>query len=529
MSARPNIVLIVNDHQAYYRHGWDGGPRPLTPHFDRLAAEGIRFERSYCAAPLCGPSRRTLVTGLYPHNHRNYYNYSNAPYEHELYLTNLARAGYRNFYFGKWHAGAGTALDFDCEGFSMEDYGNPYITPEYHDYLRQKNLPPAQHQIEFVFDSFVMNREFPALKAGAAYRSDRYWCGEHATGITTTPKESHEAFFLADMACEQLETLSAANDGDQPFHLRLDFWGPHQPFFPTQEFAEMYDAEDIPVYGSFADSLAGKPALYWQEPHDRLTDENGRFATPSNLGWGEWQRIIARAYAHITMVDAAGGLVLDKLEELGLADNTLVIWTADHGDALGSHGGRFDKGSYLTEEVLRVPLALRYPSRIAPGQTSDALACGTDIAPTILDAAGLGFARPVDGESLLPLTFEVAEVAGAGAAGRESLLVETYGHGFGTIEPGRALIKGRFKLIAYQNHESELYDLEADPYELINLYTSAQHRDTISDMEAQLQAWLEKTGDEDFSRPVSEAFRKLDNQKFQELMRRRTRVNDARD
>ena len=130
-----------------------------------------------------------------------------------------------------------------------------------------------------------MNREFPALKAGAAYRSERYWCGEHATGITTTPKESHEAFFLADLACEQLDELAAA-ESDRPFHLRLDFWGPHQPFFPTQEFAELYDPEDIPVYGNFADALAGKPALYWQDPHDRLTDDDGPFrhAQQSRLG-----------------------------------------------------------------------------------------------------------------------------------------------------------------------------------------------------------------------------------------------------
>lgn len=522
MSARPNIIFIVNDHQAHYRHGWDGGPRPLTPNFDRLAVGGLRFERAYCAAPLCGPSRRTLATGLYPHNHRNYYNYSNAPYDREIYMTNLARAGYRNFYFGKWHAGAGTALDFDCEGFSLEDYGNPYITDEYRDYLRRKGLPPAEHQIEYVFDSFVMSREFPALKVGATYRSDRYWCGEHATGITTTPKESHEAFFLADMACEQLEALAAA-EGDQPFHLRLDFWGPHQPFFPTREFADLYDPEDIPVYGNFADTLAGKPELYWRDPHDRLTDENGRFAVPSSLDWGDWQRIIARAYAHITMVDAAGGLVLDKLEELGMAEDTLVIWTADHGDALGSHGGRFDKGSYLTEEVLRVPLALRYPGRIAPGRVTDALACGTDIAPTILDAAATAFERPVDGESLLPLA------CGEDVAGRESLLVESYGHGFGTIELARALIMDRYKLVAWQNHENELYDLEDDPYELVNLYTSGQRRETVGELEAELQAWLERTGDEDFAALVSEAFRERDNQMFQELMRRRARVNDAGD
>ena len=520
MNERPNIVLLVNDHQAYYRHGWDGGTRPLTPNFDRVAAQGVRFNRSYCAVPLCGPSRRTLLTGLYPHNHGNYYNYSNSPYDREIYLSNLARSEYRCFYFGKWHAGAGTALDFDCEGYSLEDYGNPYITPEYRAYLQKKNLPPAEHRIEFVFDSFVMNREFPDLEVGATYRSDRYWCGEHASGVTTTAKETHEAFFLADMACEQLEALAAA-DTSEPFHLRLDFWGPHQPFFPTEEFADLYDPEEIPVYGNFADSLSGKPELYWHDPHDKLTDANGRFATPSNLNWGEWQRIVARAYGHITMVDAAGGLVLDKLDELGLSDNTLVIWTADHGDALASHGGRFDKGSYLTEEVLRVPLAMRYPGQIPAGQVSDALACGTDIAPTILDAAGLRFERPVDGESLLPVTRERP------VAGRESLLVETYGHGFGTIELGRAVIKDQYKLIAYQNHDAELYDLEADPYELVNLYRHPLYEETVVELEAELQEWLSKTGDDDFNSPISDAFRELDDQRFRELLERRTKVNHA--
>lgn len=520
MFDRPNIVLIVNDHQAYYRHGWDGGPRPQTPNFDRLATAGIRFERSYCAVPLCGPSRRTLLTGLYPHNHRNFNNYSNSPYDHEIYLNNLASAGYRCFYFGKWHAGAGTALDFDCEGFSLEDYGNPYITPEYHEYLNKRNLPPAEHRVEFVFDSFVMKREFPNLKVGATYRSDRYWCGEHATGITTTPKETHEAFFLADLACEQLQALATADD-EKPFHLRLDFWGPHQPFFPTQEFADQYDPEDIPVYGSFADSLSGKPELFWQDPHENLTDANGRFATPSKLHWGEWQRIVARAYAHITMVDAAAGQVLDKLDELGLADNTLVIWTADHGDALASHGGRIDKGSYLTEEVTRVPLAMRWPGRIPAGQKSGALACGTDIAPTLLDAAGTAFERAVDGQSLLPLA------TGLRAASRPSLMVETYGHGFGTIELGRAIISDRYKLVAWQDHLDELYDLESDPFELNNLAANPDYRDLVDEMRADLARWLRDSNDHDFGRPVSEEFLATDQQRFQELLRRRARVNDA--
>ena len=206
---------------------------------------------------------------------------------------------------------------------------------------------------------------------------------------------------------------------------------------------------------------------------------------------------------------------------LGLAENTLVIWTADHGDGVASHGGRFDKGSYLTEEVLRVPLALRHPLSIPAAQVSDTLSCGTDIAPTILDAAGLKFAQPVDGESLLPLA------TGDRSAGRESLLVETYGHGFGTIELGRAVIKGRFKLIAWQNHAGELYDLEADPYEMTNLYGDPAFALVLSGLEEELERWLRKTGDRDFHQPITKEFRQEDYQRFQELLQRRARVNNA--
>ncbi|MEZ4676716.1 MAG: sulfatase-like hydrolase/transferase [Caldilineaceae bacterium] len=172
MSNRPNILMLVNDHQVHYRHGWDGGVRPLRPNFDRVAAAGLRFDRAYCAIPLCGPARRTLLTGLYAHNHKNFYNYSDAPYDHENYLDRLAAAGYRNYYLGKWHAGPGTALDFACQGYSDTDYGNPYITARYHEYLEEYELPRAEHHVEFCFTNGFFARQFPKLKAGARHQSE---------------------------------------------------------------------------------------------------------------------------------------------------------------------------------------------------------------------------------------------------------------------------------------------------------------------------------------------------------------------
>lgn len=492
MTNRPNILMLVNDHQVHYRHGWDGGVRPQRPNFDRVASEGMRFARAYCAIPLCGPARRTLLTGLYAHNHKNFYNYSDSPYAHENYLEHLAGVGYRNYYFGKWHAGPGTALDFACHGFSDTDYGNPYITPRYFDYLEEYELPRAEHHIDFCFTNGFFARQFPKLQPGVRYQSEFAWCGEHAVGVTTTPKETHESFFLADLACKALDECAAHKDG-RPFHLRVDFWGPHQPHFPTQEFADLYDPSAIGLYGNFHDTLERKPHIFHHDVNRPLVDEGNRFHVPSALPWPQWQQIMARAYAHTTMVDAAAGQILDKLEVLGLAENTIVIWTADHGDALASHGGRFDKGSYLTEEVVRVPLAIRYPGHIPSGQQSDNLVCSTDLAPTILDLAGTKFTNPVDGQSILPLLAPPTAVEQV--AWRDDLMVQTFGHGFGIFHMGRALITDRYKYVDNDEQLHELYDLENDPYQLHNLIDLPDFASTAQEMRERLLRWQTDTND----------------------------------
>lgn len=487
MTEKPSILFILNDHQAYYRHGWDGGVRPMTPYFDRLASEGIRFNRSYVAEPLCGPTRRSLLTGLYAHNHGRYFNYTENPYAHEVYLNTLAENGYRNFYFGKWHAGPGAANDHNSEGFSYTDYGNPYITPEYKAYLEENDLPPAEHFIERVFRMDDMVRQFPDLQENERYRCNKNWCGEHAIGLTVTPKETHADFFVASLACRQLEEI-AANAGDQPFHMRVDFWGPHQPFFPTQEFADLYNPADIEVYGNFHDDLKNKPDIYHRERNEPLGKDD-RLIIPNPLPWSEWQHILARCYAQITMIDAAGGMVLQKLEELGLADNTIVIWTSDHGDAIACHGGHFDKSSYMPEEIVRTPLAMRYPGVIAPGSESDHLVNQVDLPPTILDAAGLQFSQPVDGASLLPL------VRGENAVWRDATITETFGHGYGEEINCRAVITGRYKFIANSGQLNELYDLQEDPYELNNLIDQPGYADVQAFLTEKLLAWQAESGD----------------------------------
>lgn len=488
---RPNIIFIQNDHQAFFNHRAGSGAKPLRPNFDRLAQEGARFDNAYCITPMCAPARRSMLTGQYTHQHQQYFNYCDSPFA-ETYLDVLKAGGYENYYFGKWHAGATDPAYAATDGcFTCEGYGNPYITPEYQAYCKRLGIPEAVHHIDWAFtmDQYEEANYWPALKTGADYRCQGTWCGEHAIGTTITPKESHEAFFLADMACRKLEELHRSNTG-KPFSLRVDFWGPHQPFFPTQEFLDLYDPEEIQPFGSLHATLEGKPDLYrieWTVPFG----EDNRLCQPTKLTDGQWRDILRHVYAHITMIDYAGGLILDKLRELGMDRNTLIVWTTDHGDSIASNGGHFDKGSHMCEEVMRIPLAMRFDPLIPRGTVCEELVHTVDFPVTLLDAAGLQFSEKRFGRSILDL-FR----AGA-PAWRQDLLCEHMGHGYGQEHNSKMLRHRNYKLIYH--HEpgqlQELYDLDRDSFEQNNLYYQPEFSDVRKRMLAKLRNCLVDTED----------------------------------
>lgn len=489
MEKKPNIVFILNDHQAYHGHGADGSQGPLRPCFERFAASGTEFTQTYCVSPMCGPARRSLLTGLYPHTHGQVHNENDPEYLHDVYLDKLAEEGYRNFYYGKWHAGPGCAYDHHCEGLSETGYGNPYNTPQYDDYLKHRGLPRAQHRIEKVFEHIDYTRKgyFPKLKEGSLYQCEDFWCGEHAIGVTVTPKETHESFFLANMACEKLEEL-ARHQEDEPFTLRVDFWGPHQPFFPTQEFLDWYNPEKIKIFPNFDTDLKDKPETLKMEANMPMGDGE-HLIYPNPIPWEEWQQILAHCYAHISMLDAAGGMIVEKLKELGLEENTLVIWSTDHGDAIACQGGHFDKDSHLSQEVMRVPLAMKWPGVVQPKQKDEHLVSTCDITATICEAAGVSMSNSMDGRSLLPLA------KGDNVEWRRSLMCETYGHGYGTTIIGRMVTDGHYKYVCTENMLDELYDLKKDPYEKVNLSLLSEYADLKISMRKLLEQKQRETCD----------------------------------
>lgn len=502
---KPNIVFIVTDQEAYYRHGWDGGARPARPHFERLGREGISFERAYSACPLCTPARRSMLTGLFPHNHGFITldeKENTAERDYGMLYPLLAEQGYRLYSFGKWHAGPGTAHDYGCEGFSYPKFGNPYITPEYKAYCQERELEPASFNVEHVFMEAVSPDE---PEPGPGYRCEAGGLHPHITGVMETPTESHEAQFLANLACDRLRDL-AEEDNEQPFFLRVDIWGPHAPYLAAPEYLDMYPPEQIQEYGNFGDDLSAKPLVYLKEWNKPIGRDN-RLVIPNAMPWGEWQRIMHYVYAQVTQVDAAGGQILDTLDELGLSENTLVIWTADHGDAISSFGGHFGKEAMLSEEVLRIPLAVRWPGQIEPGQTSTHLASTVDFPVTIVDAAGTAFNGPVDGQSLLELV-EDGQLQTGTDNWRDDVMCETHGHHWEPVV-GRAIATERYRYSVYQYHGKpdyldevdtskpirELYDLQEDPYQLNNLAYDPQYQEFVSDHHRRLEAWQKKTSD----------------------------------
>ncbi len=428
-----------------------------------------------------------MLTGLYPHSHGEVKNETNHKYDRDLYFDRLKKQGYDLYYFGKWHAGKGVPMDLGCKGFSIPAYGNPYLTKEYREYIKKKNLPHFKVKIEHSFHDPDHNYTKTIDVYEKQIHSPSFiMASEHASGPMITPKETHEAFFLSHLACEQLQKI-AKEGNEKPFHMRVDFWGPHQPYYATKEFFNLYDPKSIPEHPNFRDDLENKPRIYRKDVN-YPTSDNGELIYPNPLPWSKWQEVLVANYAQQSLMDEAIGRILKTLRELSMDQDTMVIWTSDHGDGLACHGGHFDKDAYMPEEVLRIPFFIRYPSRIPKGIKINKLVSNIDIAPTILDAAGTKFSESIHGISLLSLFNQDKP------NWREDIMCETHGHT--TKHLGRALIFKNFKYVYNENDLDELYNLEEDPFELSNLINKEENKDLLSEMKRRLKKWRKMTNDD---------------------------------
>lgn len=449
---RPNILWFCTDQQRYDTIGALGNPYIETPNLDRLCAEGTAFTNAYCQSPICTPSRVSFLTGLYPstvHANINGAAQLRLPHRAKLITTHLRDLGYTCALSGKLHLTSpwNQVEERVDDGYSkvwyshsgMHHYG---VRNDYGDWLRSIGA------YEQVIDE--TNRE-DSVRRGIKYRDD-------------VPFELHQTTWCTDRAIEWIE-----EGRDEPWLFSVNVFDPHPPYDAPRSYAEPYEAKGVPE-PIFAPSDFEEYEKLWSH----------YFQTEPRAPSAETMKHKASYYGMVQIIDENIGRLLDALERTGQRENTLVIFMSDHGEMLGDHGLEL-KGCRFFEGLTRVPLILSWPGQVSSDRRVEGLVELTDIAPTLADICG----EPLpwtQGESLMPLLKE----EGPRAEHREYVRCEYYntlGPNWGTgkppLRPSYATMyrEGRYKLNVYhENEHGELYDLEADPEELNNLWDDKAHR-----------------------------------------------------
>ena len=426
-----------------------------TPNLDRLASEGMHFENAYSVCSLCSPARASILTGVYPHTHGLRTN-TNSPNlwpardivpSVSLISQKLAEAGYRCGYSGKWHCGEERLPSYyGFEGMDVAGYGKPYDTPEYDAYLENTglNLP---HPFLKKSSKMVTPEDVPPeIQTVPGVK----WAG----GTLPGPPEACEPAFVVSHASDLIRRFAAERETDgTPFFQVVSFWGPHHPPYIPEPYASMYSPEDVTLWPNFHDELGGKPAA-----HDR--HRRSFYHEHVEFSEDDWKALIAKYWGYCSFIDAEIGRLLHMLEQTGLADETAIIFTTDHGDITGSHGGLFDKGAFMYQETYHIPMIARAAGVDASRNRCDALVSNMDVASTILDLAGVAVPEHHQGRSFLPLLRD------PDAEWREDLMSEFFGLRVNYTQ--RMLRWRNYKYVYNAADWDELYDLDSDPYEMAN-------------------------------------------------------------
>ncbi|HYH13177.1 MAG TPA: sulfatase-like hydrolase/transferase [Thermomicrobiales bacterium] len=473
--SRPNILFICTDQQRYDSLGCYGNPHIHTPTIDTLARDGVLFERCYVQNPVCAPSRASLVTGQYPHNHGLWGNGVALPSHHPLFSRALADSGYTCGMVGKMHLascfGGRTEPRLD-DGYAYYRWAHdPSHTSPENDYHRW------------------LEATFPELYTRARENGRRV--RHQPAGFDTIPTEGHYSRWASERAISFLEQ---ERGGDEPFFLWLNFYDPHHPFVAPQEYLERYDPDALPDPVGYEGELETKPSIQRQASAESYAGHARGYTahTPREI-----KEVIAAYYAMVSLIDDETKRILDRLDELGLADDTIVIFTSDHGEMLGDHQLLL-KGPMLYDAAVRVPLILRWPGKLPAGERRSEIVQWIDLTSTFTDLAGLEPMQTAQGMSLLPLARGDDAAASRGWALCEYL---DSGHAYDPPVYLTMLRTGDHKLILQhgppataRERSGELYDLAADPNELVNLWDDPGSAGIRIELERMLLDVLVATG-----------------------------------
>lgn len=503
---RPNILLFINDQHRVDYLGCSGHPVLKTPHIDSIAARGTSFTRFYVATPVCMPNRSTLMTGRMPSVHGVRSNGSPLSLSSNTFVDALRASGYATALVGKSHLqnfGPYPAIltrppprDGDqvlgtefaeakkpLPGDGTYDQEHPKRWEAGHDFAMRLPFYGFEHvdlctghgdEVGGHYYVWLKSRrpDADALRDRKNQLPHDYVCPQ--AWRTPIPEELYPTSYIADKSCDWLDSY-AKSRRDKPFFLMTSFPDPHHPFTPPGRYWSMYKPEDMVLPESFetGNRKLARPVTWAMEQRaSGKTDVNGQAAFAINER--EAREAMALSCGMIAMIDDAIGRVLARLSACGLADNTIVIFTTDHGDFLGDHRLLL-KGPAHYEGITHVPFIWAEPGQHG-ARTSDAMAGTLDIASTILDRAKVQPYNGIQGLSLLPVLD-----GSAASLPRDSMVIEDDQQravfGLPSGARLRSLVTRRWRItIAHGDSYGELYDLQNDPDEIDNLFDDPGHR-----------------------------------------------------
>jgi choline-sulfatase len=456
-----NVLLLMSDQHRPHAMGIDGNPVARTPNLDALCRSGIRFDSAYCSNPVCVPSRASLLTGLYTHNHGAYNNSTPWPFAHKTLAHHFNRAGYMTGLIGKMHF-----VDAQTHGFEYRlDFNDwwQYLGPKtklYAEELSRANSGSGMPQIDALW------RDAGDPWNGVRDLDDR----QGFVAVGRASKMAEPDHFESFVARESVRFLK--NHGKEPFFLISSFLKPHDPFMPAERFAAMFRPEEMTLPDTWGKvDLSKVPG----EIRDSI-QKNG--PTPELRSAEQARRRIALYYANLAQMDDCLGRVLNTLRELDLERDTVVLYTTDHGEMLGEHG-LWQKFVFY-EPSVGVPLIVRAPGVTEGGARSKTPVSQVQVLPMLLDLCGLPAASGLDGASFMTDLRDPAKT-------RDTTVFAEY-----NLRNPRAksmIRRGDFKYSYYSGDMAELYNLREDPKEMRNLALEPASAGKVGEMRAQLFAW----------------------------------------
>jgi arylsulfatase A-like enzyme len=477
---KPNLLFIFTDEQRADTLAAYGNSRIRMPNLNRLAGQSVVFEQAYVTEPICTPSRSSLLTGLYPH--ANGCTANNFPLKPETpCFAEMLDPAYTTGYYGKWHLGDEI---FPQHGFqhwrSIEDDYSRYYSPG-----RDRAARSTYH-------AFLIENGFQPDKGGIFSR----WMA------TMLPEPFGKPAYLAREACRFIE-----ENKDNPFALFVNFLEPHMPFTSPRDWD--YSPDEISLPENFDFPPTAEQPLKTRFYYDlfRTVGHHGKVYREES----DWRGVIARYWGLCGLVDTYAGAILSALELYGLAENTIVVFTSDHGDMMGSH--RLLTKGMMFEEAARVPMTVRLPGQRA-GRRIRGPVSQIDLLPTLLDLMEQPAPPHVQGKSLRPaLEANAARMEedvfiewngdSVGSYGEKGKLADELASTYDVQEvkaaiedPIRTVITpDGWKLNWSAAGEHELYNLNDDPLETINLASRPDMRPRLEELHGRIRKWQERTGD----------------------------------